>query len=135
MKLRKRLIPRINVIHFRIPVRDEPGLELVPGTHTAWDTNEEYGVRLEKNGHKCSEELSTGVKVPLEAGDLFVFSANMIHRGLYGGERLAFDILFCDQTPDLLAHANIDCLPLDERLAEIPNSGMLAVTRRYASGS
>jgi ectoine hydroxylase-related dioxygenase (phytanoyl-CoA dioxygenase family) len=124
-------IQRVNVIHFRIPVREEPGLELVPGSHAAWDTDEECDVRLERSGHLCSETLSAGVTVPLNAGDLLVFSANMIHRGLYGGDRLSFDILFCDQDPELLAFADADCLPDDNQLDEIPNSSVLSVTSKH----
>ncbi len=128
----REMIQRINVIHFRIPVRNEPGMELVPGTHLAWDTNEEQDVRLAQNGHNVSDDLSRGVKVPLKAGDLLVFSANMIHRGIYGGDRLAFDILFCDQDAELLAFAAADCLPNDDQLAELPNSEVFAVTRSHA---
>lgn len=126
-------IKRINVIHFRIPVRDEPGVELVPDSHTAWDTEEESDVRLERHGHLCSEKLSTGVTVPLKAGDLLVFSANMIHRGLYGGDRLSFDILFCDQDPELLSFADADCLPDKNQRRDIPNSAVLAATSEHIS--
>jgi ectoine hydroxylase-related dioxygenase (phytanoyl-CoA dioxygenase family) len=126
---------RVNVIHFRVPVRDEPGMELVPGSHAAWDTDEESEVRLERSGHLCSQALSTGVTVPLKAGDLLVFSANMIHRGLYGGDRLSFDILFCDQDPELLAFADADCLPDDNQLHDIPNSSVLSVTSKHINKS
>lgn len=99
------------VIHFRIPLLDEPGVGLVPGTHMRWDTREELEVRLENNGRKNDEELATGVDVGLEVGDLLVFSANMIHRGLYGMDRLSFDILFCDPEPGLANFVRDDCLP------------------------
>ncbi len=104
-------LTRINVLHFRIPMTPEPGLELVPGSHKNWDTPEELDVRLEQNGKKNFDALSTGQKVPLEVGDLLVFSANMIHRGLYGMDRFSFDLLFCDAIPELLAYADSDCLP------------------------
>lgn len=99
------------VIHFRLPLVDEPGIELIPGSHRSWDTDEELDVRLETNEHKNYENLSTGTKVKLNAGDLLIFSANMIHRGLYGMDRFALDILFCDPVPSLVEHANDDCLP------------------------
>ena len=124
------MIQRINVIHFRIPVRDEPGMEFVPGSHVAWDTNKEQDVRLANNGCAVSDDLSTGVKVPLKAGDLLIFSANMIHRGLYGGDRLSFDILLCDRDPDLLAFAALDCLPDENQIAKLAHSELFTATRR-----
>lgn len=36
------------VVHFRIPLANEAGIGLVPGTHKRWDTDEELGVRLQK---------------------------------------------------------------------------------------
>lgn len=99
------------VVHLRIPLANEPGIELVPGTHRRWDTNEELEIRLEQNGHSNWEDISGGVKVELDAGDLLVFSANMIHRGVYGMERFALDILFCDPDPNVISFVNDDCLP------------------------
>lgn len=129
----KETIQRVNVIHFRIPTSDEPGMELVPGTHVRWDSDEEFEVRMEKNGKLCSDDLSTGVEISLNAGDLLVFSANMIHRGLYGGDRLTFDMLFCDRDPGLLAFVEADCLPDNSLLGKIPNSSLLAASRAQAS--
>lgn len=110
------------VIHFRIPLIAEPGVELVPGTHRRWDTNEELDVRLENNGRKNHDHLSTGVRVELDAGDLLVFSANMIHRGLYGMDRLSFDILFCDPDPNLMKYVSDDCLPNKEIIRCLENA-------------
>lgn len=99
------------VLHFRIPLVDEPGLELVPGSHRNWDNDEELRVRLEVDGHSNSEPLVRGKVAPLSAGDLLIFSANMIHRGLYGNGRLALDVLFCDPVAALLQFVAVDCLP------------------------
>jgi ectoine hydroxylase-related dioxygenase (phytanoyl-CoA dioxygenase family) len=113
-----------NVLHFRVPLVDEPGLELVPGSHRRWDSNEEINIRLEKNGHKNYEDLSSGVRVSLNAGDLLVFSGNMIHRGIYGMDRLSLDILYCDPVPEMVMYVDDNCLPdssilekLEHRLA------------------
>lgn len=111
-----------NVIHFRIPLVDEPGIELIPGTHKRWDSDEELNVRLEQNGHKNHEDLFTGVKVNLNAGDLLVFNANMIHRGIYGMNRLSLDILFCDPYPEVMKFIEEDCLPDSETLNKIENA-------------
>jgi len=111
-----------NVVHLRIPLLDEPGMELVPASHKNWDSQEELEVRLENNHRKNHESLSSGVVEKLNAGDLLVFSANMIHRGLYGLDRLALDILFCDSDPDLLKFAEDDCLPNQDILSSLENA-------------
>ena len=109
------------VIHVRIPLVKEQGLELVPGSHHQWDNQEELQVRLEQEGHKNHEDLSSGLAVPLDVGDVLVFSANMIHRGLYGNDRLALDILFCDPVPELLKFVDESCLPEDGILDILDN--------------
>ncbi len=111
-----------NVIHFRIPLFDEPGVELIPGTHRRWDSSEELDVRLEQNGRKNYENLSDGVRVSLKAGDMLVFNANMIHRGVYGMDRLSLDILFCDPVPELVKFVDDDCLPDPETLGKLENA-------------
>ena len=123
------------VLHFRIPLADEPGIELIPGSHKRWDSEEELEVRLEQNGRINSESLSSGVTVPLEAGDLLVFSANMIHRGLYGKNRFAFDILFCDPDPELAKFVDDDCLPDKDSLTAIENSCAFNNTIRLKDSS
>jgi len=110
-----------NVIHFRIALKPERGLELVPGTHLRWDTPEEYAVRTEAQGASVSDDLAQGQTIALAAGDLLIFSANMIHRGLYGLDRLAFDCIFCDANPELVAFADSDCLPDAAQLAALEN--------------
>ena len=117
-----------DVVHFRIPLVDEPGLELVPSSHKQWDSQEELDVRLENNGRRNYENLSTGKSLPLSAGDLLVFSANMIHRGLYGMERLAFDIIFCESDPELTKHASASCLPSEYELARLEDGSAFANT-------
>ena len=117
----KAILNANNVIHFRIPLKPERGLELVPESHLRWDSKEEFDVRTETNGRRCFEGLSTGKEVALNIGDLLVFSANMIHRGLYGLDRLAFDIIFCDSDPELIKYVGHDCLPSNEDLQKIEN--------------
>ncbi len=109
------------VIHFRIPLFDEPGVELISGTHRRWDSDEELHVRLERNGRKNNDSLSAGVKIALNAGDVLVFSANMIHRGLYGMNRQSLDILFCDPAPELLKFVDDDCLPTSKIIEKLDN--------------
>lgn len=99
------------VLHLRIPLTFDPGIEVIPGSHKNWDSAEELQVRLEQNGRKNDEQLGHGVKVPLQLGDVLLFSANMIHRGLYGENRLALDILYCEPAPQLLEFIQPSALP------------------------
>jgi len=111
-----------DVIHFRIALVDEPGIELIPGTHKRWDNEEELTVRLEQAGKNNYNDVSTGVTVPLDKGDLLVFSANMIHRGLYGKNRLSFDVLFCESEESFIKFVNGDCLPNENQMKCIQNN-------------
>ncbi|MBB1140244.1 phytanoyl-CoA dioxygenase family protein [Myroides sp. WP-1] len=90
-----------HVLHFRIPFQDEEGIELIPGTHRSWDLEEEQDVRLSQNGKIPSDTLVRGKQIKLKRGDLLIFSANMIHRGLYGNNRFALDLIFLGDNPIL----------------------------------
>jgi len=122
LEQQKAILASLDVIHFRLPLVDEPGIELIPGTHKRWDTNEELDVRLEQNGCKNHQSLSQGKIIKLSAGDLLIFSANIIHRGLYGMERLAFDLLFCPPEPSIIEFINEDCLPNQSSLTLLEDS-------------
>jgi ectoine hydroxylase-related dioxygenase (phytanoyl-CoA dioxygenase family) len=115
----KKAILETQVLHLRVPLFEEYGMELIPGTHKRWDNEEEFNVRQEVKGHHSNEPLSSGKKIPLSPGDLLVFSADMIHRGLYGLDRLALDILIFDSSADFADYVDDDCLPDDSMLAEI----------------
>ena len=107
------------VLHVRIPLTTDPGIEVIPGSHKNCDTAEELQVRLEQNAHKHSENLSKGVQVPLKVGDILLFSANMIHRGLYGGNRLALDILYSERSPQLIKFIQPKHQPTTEMLSKL----------------
>lgn len=115
----KKVIEQAQVVHLRIPLFDELGMELVPGTHKRWDNEEEFNVRQEEKGKLSSDELSLGKKIGLASGDVLVFSADMIHRGLYGLNRLALDMLVFDSSADYADYVDEDCLPDATMLAEI----------------
>jgi ectoine hydroxylase-related dioxygenase (phytanoyl-CoA dioxygenase family) len=115
----KKVIEETQVVHLRIPLFDELGMELVPGTHKRWDNDEEFHVRQEIKGKVSSDNLSTGKEIKLAAGDLLVFSADMIHRGLYGLERLALDMLVFDPAGDYADYVDDDCLPDTSMLDKI----------------
>ena len=117
-----------NVLHFRVPFADEPGIELVPGTHTRWDTPQEYETRMSENGHVPHDDLPNSAAIALNRGDLLVFSANMIHRGLYGGNRFAFDIIFSDADRELLRYVEKGSLPDRAMLPDLPNASLYGGT-------
>ncbi|WP_201746331.1 phytanoyl-CoA dioxygenase family protein [Veronia nyctiphanis] len=93
----------------------------MPGTHKRWDNDRELDVRLEQNGCKNHDELATGLSVTLNAGDMLIFDANMIHRGIYGMNRLTLDVLFCDPSPVLVKFVNEQCLPNEKMLVKLEN--------------
>lgn len=117
--VQKVVIHETQVVHLRVPLFDELGMELVPGTHKRWDSEEEFNVRQEEQGRLSNENLSTGKAIKLAAGDLLVFSADMIHRGLYGMDRLALDILVFDSAGDFVDYVDDDCLPEHSMLDKI----------------
>ena len=115
----KQVITDSQVLHLRVPLFDELGIELIPGTHKRWDNEEEFAVRQEVNGKLSSDEISGGEKIKLAAGDLLLFSADMIHRGLYGLDRLALDILVFDSSANYVDYVDDDCLPDEVMLKHI----------------
>lgn len=117
----RKVIEETQVVHLRVPLFDELGMELIPGTHLRWDNDEELNVRHELNGRDSNEALPNSEKIPLEAGDVLVFSADMIHRGLYGLDRLALDILVFDCVSDYADYVDADCLPTTAMLNKIAN--------------
>ncbi|WP_062261000.1 phytanoyl-CoA dioxygenase family protein [Endozoicomonas arenosclerae] len=123
------------VIHFRIPLEDEPGIELIPGTHKRWDTEEEFNVRTEAAGRAHHEDLVNGQSIPLRQGDLLIFSANIIHRGLYGKNRLALDILFCEAEIELLEFVDKSCLPDEQIMSQLECSEAFANTSKLLASS
>jgi ectoine hydroxylase-related dioxygenase (phytanoyl-CoA dioxygenase family) len=124
----KKAIQETQVVHLRVPLFDELGMELVPGTHKRWDNEEEFNVRQEEKGRVSSDNLSTGKEIKLAAGDLLVFSADMIHRGLYGMDRLALDILVFDSAGDFVDYVDDDCLPEISMLSKIEDPRLFVNT-------
>ncbi|GAA0297331.1 phytanoyl-CoA dioxygenase family protein [Psychrosphaera haliotis] len=129
----KKAIQETQVVHFRIPLFDELGMELVPGSHVRWDNEQELNVREELNGYQSYDDLPLGKKIPLAAGDLLVFSADMIHRGIYGLDRLALDVLVFDSSADFIDYVDDDCLPEPKLLEQISNPALFKNTLRLKS--
>lgn len=115
----KEKIKTQNVLHFRIPLQSELGIELIPTTHKNWDLKEEEETRLSMNDRKPSDNLQRGKIISLDRGDLLIFSANMIHRGLYGNNRFTFDIIFCDDTPEFRTFIDFKNHPTQKELKSL----------------
>jgi len=133
IEVQKKVIHDTQVVHLRVPLFDELGIELVPGSHKRWDNDEEFDVRQEERGRVSSDNLSTGKEIKLAAGDLLVFSADMIHRGLYGLDRLAFDILVFDSSADFVDYVDDDCLPEISMLDKIDDARLFLNTLHLKS--
>ncbi|MCP4443131.1 MAG: phytanoyl-CoA dioxygenase [Aureispira sp.] len=112
-------IQKQQVLHFRVPLKTELGIELIPKTHNCWDTALELAVRKGLDNHQVFDHLPNSKTIDLNAGDLLVFSANMIHRGLYGQDRFTFDILYCDNNSEILKYATPDCFPNQIQLDQV----------------
>ena len=110
------------VLHCRVAFEDEPGIELIPGSHKNWDSDEELAVRLGQQGAKNNDSLRRGKQVALKKGDLLIFSANMIHRGLYGMNRFALDILYFERHPSLNDFVQTGFLPTAEQKQHLKNA-------------
>jgi len=133
VEMQKKVIHETQVLHLRIPLFDELGIELVPGTHKRWDNEEEFNVRQEIKGRQSNENLSAGKKIELVAGDLLLFSADMIHRGLYGLDRLALDILVFDSAANFVDYVDDDCLPPISMLDKIEDPRLFMNTIKLKS--
>ncbi|WGV99458.1 phytanoyl-CoA dioxygenase family protein [Vibrio sp. YMD68] len=128
-----KVILETQVLHLRVPLFDEPGMEIIPGTHKRWDNEEEYNVRQEVNGKVSSDSISGAKQIKLAAGDLLVFSADMIHRGRYGLDRLALDILIFDSAADYVDYVDDDCLPTPSMLNNMADPRLFMNTLRLKS--
>ncbi len=135
IEIQKQVIHETQVVHLRVPLFDELGIELVPGSHKRWDNDEEFDVRQEERGRVSNENLSSGKQIKLAAGDLLVFSADMIHRGLYGLDRLAFDILVFDSAANFIDYVDDDCLPDVSMLDKIEDPRLFVNTLHLKSNS
>ncbi|BFM42529.1 hypothetical protein CFS9_11700 [Flavobacterium sp. CFS9] len=123
----KEAIKTQNVVHFRIPMKTERGIELIPTTHREWDLPEEFEVRNSLKGRLQSDDLKRGEIVRLNRGDLLIFSANMIHRGIYGKDRFSLDIIFCDNIPQMKAFIDKDNLPSAKILEKLKNKPLFDI--------
>ncbi len=124
-------------LHVRIPLIQEQGIELIPGTHKRWDTELEREVRLELNGHKNSEDLPGSVLIELMPGDVLIFSAQMIHRGNYrlNESRKSLDLCIGKQHPLTSTYIDENALPNVDELDKIVNNRWYKNARAVATNN
>jgi hypothetical protein len=58
-------------------------------------------------------------------GYVLLFSAHMIHRGLYGNNRLVLDILYCDRALQLMEFIQVKHQPSAQMLLNLEKSVFL----------
>ncbi|MEO0395990.1 MAG: phytanoyl-CoA dioxygenase family protein [Cyanobacteria bacterium P01_A01_bin.137] len=124
-------------LHVRIPLVAEKGVELIPDTHTRWDTELERNVRFELKGHANHETLPGSVLIEIEPGDVLIFSAQMIHRGNYALNpvRKALDLCLGSPHPLVLGFLDKTGLPNDSELEHIDNNQWYALAKHIGTGS
>lgn len=122
-------------LHIRIPLIEETGIELVPGTHKRWDTKLEREVRYELRGHKNSESLPNAELITLARGDIMIFNAQMIHRGNYAlnPERKALDLCVGKYHSLASDFLNPIVLPTDEEIDNIANNHWYTLARKITA--
>ncbi len=122
-------------LHVRIPLSNEQGIELIPGTHKRWDTELERDVRLELNARKNSEDLPGSVLIELTPGDVLIFSAQMIHRGNYrlNKSRKSLDLCIGKHHPLTSAYIDKRALPDAAELDKIENNRWYRIAHELAA--
>jgi hypothetical protein len=87
-----------NHIQLQIALVPSDDIEVVPGSHRRWDTDEEYYVRRTDDGAHSRSPLPSAIRVALEPGDAVGFNAYGLHRGRYHADRLrrTFMLTFTD---------------------------------------
>jgi hypothetical protein len=68
-------------VHVRVALEDDDRLEIVPGSHTRWDSPEE--LRIRRGAERATAHMPNAARVALRAGDGCLFHAGSIHRATY----------------------------------------------------
>ena len=85
--------------HVRVAFEDDDRLEIVPGSHGRWDTDEELHIR--RGGNRASDAMPNAARICLRAGDACLFHAWSIHRATYrrASIRRTLDLLYASTHP------------------------------------
>ncbi|MEO7109021.1 MAG: phytanoyl-CoA dioxygenase family protein [Polyangiaceae bacterium] len=81
-------------LHVRVVLVPDDHLEIVPGSHRRWDTDDE--LRIRKGPKRTDSQMPGATRITLSAGDACVFHAWSIHRATYRRSplRRTLDILY-----------------------------------------
>ncbi len=76
-------------IQLQIALVPSSDVEIVPGSHLRWDTDEEYAIRC-ANGraNNRSNAMPNALRVEMQAGDAVAFNPMALHRGRYHTDKL-----------------------------------------------
>ncbi len=97
--LERQLIASSCSLHVRVALEDDDRLEVVPGSHARWDTDDE--LRIRRGSNRATSDMSNAVRVRLKAGDGCLFHAWSIHRATYRRTpiRRTLDLLYASTRP------------------------------------
>jgi hypothetical protein len=75
-------------VQLQIALVPSDDVELIPGSHLRWDSNEEWRVRLgDRKAHACSDGMPGACRIALQPGDAVAFNPFGIHRGASSSSR------------------------------------------------
>ncbi len=81
--------PEGRSIQLQIALVPSSDIEIVPGTHLRWDTDEEYAIRCaDGRVNNRSNHMPNALRVEMEAGDAVAFNPMALHRGRYHTDKL-----------------------------------------------
>lgn len=97
--LERELIASTCSVHVRVALEEDDRLEIVPSSHTRWDTDEELCIR--RGSNRATDKMPNAVRIILKAGDACLFHAWSIHRATYRRApiRRTLDLLYASTGP------------------------------------
>jgi ectoine hydroxylase-related dioxygenase (phytanoyl-CoA dioxygenase family) len=97
--LERELVSRSSSLHVRVALEADDRLEVVPGSHARWDSEEES--RIRRGSDRATDQMPNALRVVLKAGDACLFHAWSIHRATYRRAplRRTLDLLYASPRP------------------------------------
>ena len=75
-------------VQLQIALVPSDDIEVVPGSHRRWDTDEEYAIRrADEQKNSRSNAMPGALRVALEPGDAVAFNPLALHRGRYHADK------------------------------------------------
>jgi hypothetical protein len=98
----------------------------VRGSHLAWDTPEQWRVRLSDQKMHCRSDMPGAEKMALQPGDALAFNPFALHRGRYHADKRRRTLLFSYRARSL---------PLFDRFADQPWCGEVGYLHGLSTGA